>query len=112
MGYQTTHTLTIEKGFTEEIGKKLDELLEKADLLYIFDDRDCDTYYPSDSWKWYEHTSDMKKISEELGNDVLLLLEGEGEENNDVWKEYYRNGKCALYRPKVVWEDFKEEDLK
>lgn len=112
MGYQTTHKLTIEEGFTEEIGARLDELLEERDCYYVFNERDVGTYEPADGYKWYEHREDMTWVSKELSGNILLLLEGEGEENGDVWKEYYRNGKIAAYTPKIVWEEFKEEDLR
>lgn len=112
IGYQTTHTLTIKEGFTEEIATRLDKLLEERDCYYVFEERDIDTYEPADGYKWYEHKQDMMSISSQLGDDVLLLLEGEGESNGDVWKEYYRGGKFARYIPRVVWEEFKEDDLR
>ena len=112
MGYQTTHKLTIKEGFTDEIGELLDRLLEERDCSYVFEARDEDFYDCSDGWKWYEHEEDMRYISKQLPHDVLLLLEGKGEENGDVWREYYRSGKCARCTPEVTWKEYSEFDLR
>ena len=112
MGYYTTYTLTIKEGFTPQVGKDLDELLERYDASYPFCKRCYNTYDTRNEYKWYEHEDDMKKISKELGEDVLLLLEGEGEEGMDVWRKYFRNGKIATYYPEIIWKEFSEEDLR
>lgn len=104
--------LTIEEGFTEEVGLKLDELLEKYDVSYIFEERVENEYGYADARKWYDREKDMRKISEELGEDILLLLEVEKEWGNDMWREYYKNGKSATYYPKIVWKEYSENDLR
>jgi len=47
--------------------------------------------------KWYEWEEDMRKFSLKYP-DVLFTLDGEGEENGDIWTAYFRNGKCQIER--------------
>lgn len=104
--------LTIKEGFTEKIGEKLDELLEKYDVSYVFEKRVGNKYGYADERKWYDYEEDMRKISKELGEDVLLLLDIKEEWEEDIWKEYYKNGKSATYYPKMVWDEYSEDDLR
>ena len=60
---------------------------------------------------WRKHDSDMKEIS--LGYpDMVLFLSGEGEESGDIWKSYYKNGKCQTETAKLMFEPFDESKLK
>jgi len=112
MGYYTCHNLTIENNKSdksiEEIKKLTVEILRELNLIdYVLEeDLSC-----SDSAKWYEHEEDMRKISEQI-KDVLFLLEGEGEESGDVWKEYYLNGKMQRCQAELVFPEFNEDKLK
>lgn len=47
-----------------------------------------------DSMKWYEHEGEMCEISK-LFPDYYFCLHGDGEEYDDIWKEYYHNGECV-----------------
>lgn len=46
----------------------------------------------SNSAKWYEHKKDMTLISKSCPG-VLFTIEGEGEDVDDHWFEYWQNGK-------------------
>jgi len=64
-----------------------------------------------DQTKWYEHENDMKAISKEYP-DVILKLEGEGEESGDIWVKYFVNGKMQTAAAKITFDDFDEKKLK
>lgn len=71
-------------------------------ISYLFD---------GSEYSWYEHESDMKKISREFPG-VLFLLEGEGEEAGDLWKKYFRSGKMQTAKAVITFEPFDESKLK
>lgn len=60
--------------------------------------------------KWYDHHHDMIKVSKSFPN-VKFILEGSGEENGDVWKKIYLNGKSKIYKPNVVWPEINFNDV-
>lgn len=43
--------------------------------------------------------------------DALFELSGEGEDNGDAWKEYYRNGRMHKCKARLVFDDFDEAKL-
>ena len=48
----------------------------------------------------------MEAVSKEFP-DVVLFIEGDGEEHGDVWKAIFKNGKSKVVKPKVVWPELK-----
>ena len=54
--------------------------------------------------KWYNHLKYMDAVSKEFP-DVTLFLEGE--EQGDVWKAIFKNGKSKVVKPEVVWPELK-----
>lgn len=52
--------------------------------------------------KWYDHERDMRTFSG-MYSHVLFTLDGEGEENGDVWRKYFRAGKMQEERL-AKWE--------
>lgn len=61
--------------------------------------------------KWYEHHEDMLKVSKQFP-DIVLKLEGVGEEFPDFWKAYYKNGKFQVVNGDIVFEEFDESKMK
>lgn len=41
---------------------------------------------------WYDHDKHMKEVSK-MFPDEVIVLEGSGEDQGDMWKAYYKNGK-------------------
>ena len=97
MGYSTTYSLDIQfpKNLTdvEKHNLELDiiEKLENSDDLgfgYVL----IGIYESSQLWKWYECETEMKEFSK-LFKYVIFIIKGEGEQNDEIWYRYFKNGK-------------------
>ena len=110
MGYYTTFTLncydnranSFNISFETDFGKALTTALHEINPGYFDDDFDLKTL-PYDSWKWYEHDEDMVKLSIRFP-DYTFILEGEGEENGDLWRTIYHDGQLERLNVKIVYE--------
>lgn len=103
MGYYTRYELTV----TPELdiafiqnridgGRDLDDLEELSD----------------ETTKWYEHEKDMRALSKDYP-DHLFQLDGRGEEQGDVWRKYFKDGKMQKWVPEEQEpEPFDETKLK
>ena len=115
MGYSTYHKLST-KGATKEQDEK---------LLKMFEDS-YDEYNKGWDWtvaefngvdigessKWYDSDKDMKELSSrEEYKDVLFILEGKGDSNEDMWKAYFKNGKMQKVYAEFTLQDFDEYKL-
>lgn len=109
MGYYTRHELEVHEGDITineiyndwEEGKLIFEGFEYA----IDENGEC-----LQETKWYSHRKDMKHLSLCYPN-IVFLLSGEGEENDDVWKEYYKNGKYQVCKAKISFDEYDENQL-
>ena len=63
-----------------------------------------------DSTKWYNHEKDLKEFSKKHPK-VLFTLSGEGEENEDMWKKYFLNGKMQVARAEITFDPFDKSKL-
>lgn len=108
MGYLTNYKLKTVKSETaiQDILMTIPD--EEFDDIFYGLERDGRTY---DSVKWYQHEKDMKELSEKFP-DVVFELSGEGEENGDIWKKYFKNGKMQACHAKIVFDEFNEELLR
>lgn len=57
---------------------------------------------------WPEYDFIMKKISLKFPT-VLFILEGDGEDKHDIWKNYYQNGQVQQCKGHIVYDEFKPE---
>lgn len=80
---------------------------EDSDLLYALGG----DLSGGDSVKWYEHEADMRELSSKYP-ELLLTLSGEGEESGDVWKKYFKGGKCQVAKAKIEIDAFDPKKLK
>ena len=110
MGYCTYHTGEIYKG---DINEK-EVALAIARLPYFnCADEDIETIndvIACDSFKWYECIEDMKTVSAQFP-DIIIKIHGEGEDNDDLWNAYFKNGKAAVYHAEIIYPDYNEDDL-
>lgn len=61
--------------------------------------------------KWYSWEQDMRKYSLEYP-DLLFELSGVGEEYDDVWKAYFKNGKHQYCHVQMTFDPYDENKLK
>jgi len=61
--------------------------------------------------KWYDHDDDIIKLSK-LYPKTLFTLRGIGEDEDQPWVTYYKNGQYHNAEVKIVIEDFNESKLK
>ncbi|WP_010495024.1 hypothetical protein [Paenibacillus elgii] len=100
MGYYTRYEIEIAPDSNE-----VRQAIEDDDTLAYAIGR-C-----SDECKWYDHESDMRAFSERFP-DVLFTLSGEGEDNGDLWRKYFRNGKMQHCPAQITYEPFDESKLR
>ena len=135
MGYYTEYTLVIDNSqVKDEVEKKKQSEIEEIQQSNISDElkmrliKDVEktyrtsiatqsdvidflTYDPfDDECKWYEHTEDMRKISEKYQN-VIFSLYGNGEEDGDMWVKYFMNGKVQTEDAVITYADFDPKKL-
>lgn len=111
MGYYTDYEIGIEKHnslidvtddeFVETIVNRLNEISD-----YVFDD-DLTLY----GAKWYDWEEHIKKLSSEFPS-VLFIVDGVGEENGDVWRGYFTDGKSQIEKARIQFLPFDESKLK
>lgn len=102
MGYQTDYKLIV--GLKESEREILDRVIEVSGYSCW----DAEHLYGS---KWYEWKEHMLQVSAEFP-EVLLKLEGVGEETGDMWRAYFKRGRCQYCRGEVVYPPFDESKLK
>jgi len=100
MGYNTRYSLTTnsDQETFELISARAAEISDYSDPF-------------EDTIKWYDHDTDMLKLSLEFPG-VLMTLNGEGEEAGDIWVKYYLDGKMQEEQAKIVLGDFDPSKLK
>ncbi len=120
MGYYTRHNLKIHQVDDEKIKNddalmcQLEDEINKAiedhyEMCYSVGSITED--WEQDDCKWYDHVNDMIKFSREFPN-VVFELEGIGEENGDMWKEYYKNGLYQDCPARVIYDEYNPKKLK
>jgi len=107
MGYYTNHILSIVESKTRVNNNVQEYINNHEEIEYGLGDSFGEN---EEAHKWYTHEDDMKELSKNF-IDTLFLLEGEGEEGGDLWKEYYRNGKMQRCDAKLTYDDFDEDKL-
>ena len=98
MGYYTYHTLEVASGNEHLIGELRKEC---EDAGWSFDDEG----HCEEESKWYDHQKDMEKFSKKH-KDVLFTLHGEGEAAEDLWREYFWNGKSQIVEAVITYDEF------
>ena len=112
MGYYTQFRLEIKflsgvtenerEGFTDFIRKELNNLAF-GDVSDVLEDG-------SESYTWYDHEDDMRKISVKYPM-AIFVLSGEGEEGGDLWRKYFLAGRMHGGKAKIVYEEFNPKEL-
>lgn len=115
MGYYTAYNINYkvpEGEDREKFSQKLALGLYAANSdFYYAENYTIEEMIESEMMKWYDYEEDMCKLSK-LFPSVLFTLEGFGEERDDMWREYFFNGKCQYAPGRVVYEEFDENKLR
>jgi len=110
MGYYTSYELRIEiDGSTnnETSEQVIEELVKEYKGAGYALDENGDT---AESTKWYEHDEDLTEFSKKYP-DYLFHLSGTGENNGDMWRCTYVNGKRHLRHAEITFAPFDPNKL-
>ena len=117
MGYYTNYSLTINETYTGGcvphekeciIIKRLGEINGYWSNADVDDYTDPFNIISDDSMKWYNHDKDMLLLSKEFP-EYWFILDGHGEEWDDIWSAMYHDGKMQHVDAEIVYPDFSEE---
>lgn len=103
MGYYTEYKLSIIEGDKRAI----DDLLNENESASYALNEDGSTNEPC---KWYSATNDLIKFSTNYP-DTLFKFETIGEEHDDMWVIYIKNGKSQRCQAIITFEDYDENKL-
>ncbi len=103
MGYYTTYTLTVHDATPEESAELNERIIDSG---MEFWDKDSYTSYDT----WYEHDEELLALSKEYPT-ILFELYGEGEQNDDMWYTYYKNGRLQHCPAQITFDPFNEAKL-
>lgn len=92
MGYYTNFELTVTPEPSEELHKYLtvsdyNQLLSYIGAFYRYPTGE----YSSSEWKWYNWEDDMLDLSIRFPDYVFRLF-GDGEDRDDLWVAFFKNG--------------------
>lgn len=106
MGYYTTYTLA--SSDSKLLEKEISELREKneSELCFLFKNKDG--VYCGNS-KWYTHEIDVATLSSKFPA-VLFTLDGQGEDQGDVWRKFFLAGKVHIAQ--MTFENFDSDKLR
>lgn len=130
MGYYTNYNMEVidieKKGYNSYlIAKYMFNKYKECDWYYPFEyslnefldenDEDNGTVFAlvlenDDASKWYDNEKEMIELSKEFP-DVLFKLHGAGEESEDIWDEYFMNGKSQYCEAEFTIPPFDRDKL-
>jgi hypothetical protein len=103
MGYNTRYAVKVTPDF--EGDQSLDEILRKASGGYSFD---CGN---TECVKWYDHEDHLRALSKEWPL-RLFTVTGEGEESDDLWIKYFKDGKMQFCKAQIVYPPMNLREFK
>lgn len=96
MGYYTTYSLTWK--YDESLGNLDEAIVEYFSKLPDWRDGGYENYKDNiliEDAKWYDQEDDMFVLSRAFP-EVLFCLWGSGDNCEDLWEEYWQNGRFQL----------------
>ena len=100
MGYYTTFELNIEKNPDNIEMKDVIEKINEIAGWKMFEDLDNEYCHA----KWYDFETEMAEVSKLFPNTVFSLS-GEGEDSDDLWRAYFKNGVVKIYQARILYDD-------
>lgn len=116
MGYYTQHILNVRKSgkdqhwTEEEIDELIEALEEKKVWNYALNEVFENEPLRFDGYefvKWYNSDRDMKEISKKFP-DYTFQLHGDGDNPDDFWFNYYKNGVSEYCPAELTYKEPKE----
>lgn len=107
MGYYTAFSLNLPDGVEEE---ELCKALGETQFLSGNVQYCKNLLYGCFIAEWYNNALDMEELSKKFPN-KLFILEGKGEDGDDIWKKYFKNGKSYFEKAQIIFKDFDESKL-
>ena len=108
MGYYTIFKLSAKDSeITDDMKKELSTINS-----YYFDNMNLIDELV-EGWfeaKWYDYVDNMKMLSLKFPT-IVFILEGDGEENDDMWVAYFMNGKVQYEKAKITYNYFDPNKL-
>lgn len=108
MGYCTCYTVSFEPKFDEKVVRHIEKFKKSEDYgksaFYLA------WVNGTDKIKWYDHEDFMRTLSKKFPRTVFTL-KGVGEEPNDHWKKYFKDGKMQACRAKITFDPYDEGAL-
>ena len=98
MGYYTTYSLTLEEGPREQFQRMLE------DIDAMMGDNEMSSF-ESINAKWYSYETDIKQLSLKYP-DIIFRVNGDGEDSDDLWQDFWHNGK--RFSERVRFADYKD----
>ncbi len=120
MWYYTDYALNIYRADKDKMGKvKLtsriapslgDAIKDEIEKMNVFDSDGSirHGYYAYDMWS--DHERDMRLLSARFP-DIAFCLAGRGDNNEDMWREYYVGGRMQWCPARIEFDDFDQEML-
>lgn len=111
MGYYTNFKISFPAFEDDEQNEFFLFQLQRRTGIHFDDESTVKTaVFSVDGVKWYSHVDDMKRLSLKHP-DILFVVDGDGEENGDVWRAYFRNGKSYQDSAEIAFPEFDESKL-
>ncbi len=102
MGYYTAFTLRILDSANQDVRPIIAQLRDNYPSANYALNEDGDF---EESCKWYECEDEMKEFSRSHP-ELVFMLEGDGEESNDQWLAYFKDGQMQYCKGEMVFPDY------
>lgn len=111
MGYYTEYSLRV-LDYPNYVSYNVKDLINPQEAFVKFMKSKIVNYSSpfNEGIKWPDHKEEMCEFSKILP-EVVYVLEGKGEDDDDLWREYYRNGKMYKEMAKITYEPFSANKL-
>ena len=106
MGYYTKYDITMYPYMNDKdelrVMREIAAKIHNEDPSDISDDEAKWCF--DEHMKWYDHEKDMLDISKKFPN-ITFVLEGEGEDHEDMWVKYFNNGEVEECYAEIVYPE-------
>jgi hypothetical protein len=119
MGYYTNYYISARYLDDSRSSSDLDEMFFSSLELSVNEDDDINWYQrvdnryaleDGDGVKWYDHHEELIDVSKHY-NDIIFILDGEGEETGDIWRKFYLNGRHHIWTVDIKRPEVNDEIL-